>query len=139
MTCATEGCTNEPLGASPWCAECQLPDPGRPKAGKVGGAHPGTAKEAAQRARYRVGTQKARLLDAVARAGDRGLTNAEAAGPLGCSRNQTATRMGELVEDGWVEKARAAGGGIVQRATDASGEYHGEVYVLTAAGKAQRP
>lgn len=112
-----------------------LADPARPVEGKVGHDHPDTAHEAAAEVRYAVGSQKQRLVEALAQVGFVGLTNAEAAVHLGLSRNQTATRMGELHEDGWAEVPINPEGEPVIRATDPEGRYHGEVHVLTTAGR----
>jgi hypothetical protein len=111
----------------------ELPRPDRPVDGKVGKDHPDTSKQAARFVRYAVGTQKAQLLDYVRDGGPDGVTCAEVAGLIGISRNQCATRMGELRDDGWVEpKLGLQGEPVTRVATITSkGETRGVVHVLT--------
>lgn len=78
-------------------------DPDEERSGKVGRDHPATSKDAAVRARPGFATERALVLDYIASKGDDGATAAEVADALGRSRNQIATRCGELRETGWVE------------------------------------
>lgn len=84
-----------------------LPDPTTPRAGKVGRMHPATSRTAAELVAPRAGSKRARILDllyANHSRGDRvGMTAAEIGDALGPSRNECATRLGELREQGWVE------------------------------------
>lgn len=111
-----------------------LPDASRPTIGATGHGHPDTSRRAAVLGQVRFGTQKARLLSLIAGAGGDGMTAAEAAKRLGLSRNQTATRLGELREDGWVVRLETADGKYVERATDTLGNT-GIVHVLSDDGR----
>lgn len=82
--------------------------------GKVGAGHPSTSRRAASRVRR--GTQLSALLAVVVTAGDDGVTCFEATSPMrtmlgrtDLSRNQVATRMGELAERGLVTRRIAPG------------------------------
>lgn len=114
-----------------------LPDPARPVDGKVGRDHPETSQHAAKLMRYKIGSQKSALLKLIADAEPHGVTNAEAAPVLNMSRNQCATRMGELRDDGWVEaKLDATGAKLTRVATiTAHGETRGVVHVMTIEGR----
>lgn len=113
-----------------------LPDPHRPVDGKAGRTHPSTSKRAAANVRYKVGSQKAKLVEALRLAGIAGLTAAEAAHFIGRSRNQTATRLLELHEDGWADFARDVNNKIIERPTDDNGNM-GRVHILSLLGRAE--
>jgi hypothetical protein len=63
-----------------------------------------------------------------------GMTAAEVAAAVGLSRNQTATRLGECREVGFVEWARGEDGRVEERETNASGDT-GRVQRLTRLGR----
>jgi len=84
----------------------ELPDPGDER---LGGFHapksgaPETEREAAIDVYPRSGTQRRRVLEAIAAAGDAGMTDDELTLELGICR--AAARRCELKGDGWVEDA----------------------------------
>lgn len=108
------------------------------RGGKVGRRHPDQSKRAA--ASVESGTQQAELL-AIVGWSSVGVTCAEAAGPLSTavghtiSRNQTATRMGELVEKELVEPLKNPDGSGAKRVTGRDNE--GQVWILTVAGRVE--
>lgn len=120
-------------------------DPGQVGGAPVGHNHPTTSAEAA--GRVKVGSQQAALLAILAEVGEHGSTCA-AAKPLlsdimerDISRNQTATRMGELGERGLAERtwlgADEDGRPIYEeRPTDTTGNT-GAVWRITEAGLAE--
>lgn len=110
--------------------------PTRPQEGKVGASHPSTAKRAAMGMRLKSGSQRQQIVHAVALRGDAGMTAAQAAEIIHRSRNQTAARILELHEQGWLTFAVDGAGNIEERATDADGN-KGRVHVLTPAAWAQ--
>lgn len=99
--------------------------------GRVSAAHPETSQKAARRVsnRVRFGTQRHRCMDALA---DGALTAAEVADRIGLSRNQTATRLGELREAGFVAYL-VMNGARVTRPTGPNDE--GLLHRLTTAGR----
>lgn len=105
--------------------------------GKVSPDHPVTSHDAADF--VKLNGQRAILLALVVEAGLHGLNNAEAAPKLSerlgraISRNQTATRMGELREKELVQRQRVDGV-VVLRTT--GGRFRGEVHEATDAGRA---
>lgn len=102
--------------------------------GKVGADHPDTSRRAARSVsnRARFGTQRFKVLAALA---GHPMTAAEVAAAIGVSRNQTATRIGECHEVGWVEYLSAPSGEVVTRSTSA--DARGRVHRLTPAGHAE--
>lgn len=114
------------------CRTCRekaaLPDPTAPQLGKFGAGHPETSRRAAVLAYPRSGSQRAAILDAMAHrlseGQPEGLTAYEASAIIGRSPNQTATRMLELREQGWIrhngqERATTPGNtGLVHVFTD---------------------
>jgi hypothetical protein len=94
--------------------------------GKVGNAHPETSRRAAATLRW--GTQRYKVLAALALSPK---TSAELAPYLNRSRNQTATRVLECREAGFV-RAHTIDGHNVTRATGPMDD--GQVWALTPAG-----
>lgn len=84
-------------------------------AGQVGRDHPATSKQAARSMRF--GSQRHTVLGVVIGTPS---TAAEVADRLGLSRNQVATRLGELRQAGYVTWATDDHGRIVERATGPS-------------------
>lgn len=112
-----------------------LHDPADDRDVKVGADHPETAVVAARGMRLKAGSQRQRIVAEAARHGQVGITAAEAAVAIDSSRNQTAARMLELRELGWLEYL-VEEGDYVDRATDTKGN-RGRVHVLTAQGAAE--
>lgn len=79
-----------------------LPEPTR----FLMGAHHRTAGDtelaAATKVAPKAGTLRRQVLDAIAAAGDHGLTDWQIHEHLGCRLYSAAPRRGELVRDGWV-------------------------------------
>lgn len=96
-----------------------------------------TSQTAALAAWPRAGSARARVLEAITRAGDRGVTDDELLDRLdGMSPNTLRPRRGELVTAGWVRAATREDGRPLTRASG-----HGNpatVWVLTDAARAQR-
>lgn len=73
--------------------------------GRARKTDPATSKAGASDVAYRSGTQKAKLLQAYAQAGDRGLTDEEAAELAGLNmRSCFWKRCGELRQDGYISE-----------------------------------
>lgn len=104
---------------------------GRP--GKVGRSHPETSQRAARRPsnRIRFGTQRWQVLETLRHDGRQ--TAAEIAAEVGLSRNQTASRLHELREVGFVRCARDSDGQLLLRATGPKD--WGQVQEITEAGR----
>jgi hypothetical protein len=102
------------------------------KPGAVGKEHPPTAQRAARRKTNieHFGTQRYRALYWLA--GHTDATAAETAPYVKVSRNQCATRLGELREDGLVEWVRDERGDIITRPTGPRDD--GQVQRITALG-----
>jgi hypothetical protein len=86
-----------------------LPDPGRNTVGKFHAPRsdaPETEREAALAVYPRTGTARRRVLDAIALAGDRGMTDEELSLSLELRLYTAAPRRHELLEDGWVEDSQ---------------------------------
>jgi len=97
--------------------------------GQVGRKHPETSRRAAKDPRF--GTQKYRCLEVLSR----GARNAaDVARAVGVSPNQTATRLGELREDGFVTYSRDEEGTILEGPTG-RGEHSGRVQEITDLGR----
>ena len=92
---------------------------------------PETERKAAFTVMPRTGTQRRMVLDAIAAAADRGMTDFEVSVALGnvTHRWVLATRRGELEAGGWVENSGRV------RKTDTGSD--AVVWVLTEAGRAQ--
>lgn len=103
-----------------------LPDPEDPKPGKAGRDHPPTSKQSAQRGAPGFATQRGIVLAYVATR-SRGATAAEVADAHGWSRNQIATRLLELREQGWLQHAIEDGEPVVR---STGGGHSGLVHVL---------
>jgi hypothetical protein len=99
--------------------------------GKVGNAHPETSRRAAATLRW--GTQRYQVLAALT---DAPQTSAELSLILNRSRNQTATRVLECREAGFVVAQTDDGGCPVTRPTGPSDE--GQVWCITPAGRVAR-
>ena len=115
-----------------------FPAPDEARVGKVGHRHPATSREAAYLCRPSFASQRAVVLVAVAVAGEYGVTVAAIADAMGVSRNQIATRMGELREQGWVKRAVAGidvNGDLLYRQRATGPSTHGIVHVLNPAAK----
>lgn len=110
--------------------EPDLPD------GSVGWSHPETSRAAAKSPanRVRFGSQRYLILDLLAGGGP--MTAADIAERLGASRNQTATRLGECRDAGWVDYARDSWGRVITAPTSADSE--GMVQEITQAGRRAR-
>lgn len=82
------------------------PDPGANRVGASHSGDPDTSRQAARANAPRSGSQRRRVLDAVAAAGARGVTAEEVAAATGmrsgASGNSAAKRLSELKADGWV-------------------------------------
>lgn len=109
-----------------------LSDPGQPSLGKF--QAPGTAAEtqrlAAVQAYPATGTWRRRVLAAVARAGERGMTDEELQDALHLNPSTERPRRVELVEGGWVEDSG-------RRRRTRSGRA-AAVWMLTTAARAAR-
>lgn len=77
----------------------------------------------------RTGSQRRRVLDAIAEAGERGLTNEEIGKVPGIADTAHRTRRKELVEGGWVEDSGRV------RASDSGND--SIIWVLTERGRAK--
>lgn len=106
--------------------------------GAVSNAHPSTSRTSAYTPSnvLRFGTQRFRCLTALREAGPS--TAAKVAVLVGLSRNQTATRLGELRMDGFVAYCRDEHGGYVTEPTSqqVSRADEGIVQTITSAGAA---
>jgi hypothetical protein len=100
--------------------------------GQVGTLHPDTSHKAASHSIPRWGTQRYSVLGALITLGGTA-TAAEVAVNVNLSRNQTATRLGELREGGFVAYARDEAGARVSAPTGPTDE--GLVQVITPAGR----
>jgi len=98
--------------------------------GAVGRDHPETSRRAASLDAPRFGTQRHRVLAALVPGP---ATAAEVASSTGLSRNQTATRLGELRQGGFVAYLRTPGGTPVERRTGPRDT--GLVQMLTGLGR----
>lgn len=98
--------------------------------GKVSAAHPQTSHDAA---RLQFGSQRFRVLRTIKAAGVVGATAAEVAAVHSLSRNQTATRLMELREWGFIEYRADNRGNPIKRATGPKAE--GLVQFITQAGR----
>ncbi len=78
------------------------PEPSTNTPGKVGREHPETAKKAADRIQPATGTQRQRVLTALAEVTD-GMTDEELQSVLTMNPSSQRPRRIELVEQGWVE------------------------------------
>lgn len=107
-----------------------------PIPGAVGHNHPETSRAAARSAanRVRFGSQRYRILELLTITGP--MTAAQIADRLGTSRNQTATRLGECRDAGWVDYARDSWGQVITAPTSADAE--GMVQEITEAGHLAR-
>lgn len=102
-------------------------------AGQVGSDHPVTSHKAATIPLPRFGTQRHHALRALAHYGPS--TAAEVAHRIGVSRNQTATRLGELRKGGLVAYLRdPESGERIERETGPSGDT-GLVQTITEEGR----
>lgn len=121
-------------------AEFTDPDGGTPVLpspddNRVGAFHapasgaPVTERRAAVLAYPNTGTGRRKVLDAIAAAGERGMTDDEVAGETGMYRYSAAPRRNELLRDGWVEDSGRT------RTNERGGQ--SEVWVLTDAGRSQ--
>lgn len=81
----------------------KLPSPDDVRIGKFQAEPHPTALRGAVKVYPRSGTQRRLILDAIAAAGERGLTHDEIAAVPGVADTAHRTRKTELVEDGWVE------------------------------------
>jgi hypothetical protein len=79
------------------------PDPERPLIGRYHAHGPETERVAAARVRPRSGSQRAKVLDALRRAGETGVTDYELWHNcrIGARPHVPATRREELIADGW--------------------------------------
>ena len=104
-----------------------------PAPGAVGTDHPETSRAAARSApnRLRFESQRANVLAALLDHGP--ATAAATADRLGISRNQIATRLGELRAIGWVDYARDSRGAVLIAPTSSDSE--GMVQEITLAGE----
>ena len=93
-----------------------------PPPGQVGHDHPETSHAAARSApnRLKFNSQRFRILEVLAAHGP--ATAAQVADRLGMSRNQTATRLGECRDAGWVDYARNSSGKVITAPTSSDGE-----------------
>lgn len=120
-----------PPPAGPSLFDSPLPDPASPIPGKIGHTHPDTSVTAARLVAPKAATQRGQILALAYERGDLGFIAADAATRIGRSRNQTAARMLELREQGWLTYLPDGKGGHVKRRTE--GENESLVHVLTAA------
>jgi len=104
-----------------------------PAPGAVGIDHPETSRAAARSApnRLRFKSQRANVLAVLLDHGP--ATAADIADRLGISRNQIATRLGELREVGWVDYARDSWGKVITAPTSSDSE--GMVQEITLTGE----
>lgn len=104
-----------------------------PQPGAVGADHPETSQAAARSTpnRLRFKSQRANVLVALLDHGP--ATAADIADRLGISRNQIATRLGELRTIGWVDYARDSWGKVITAPTSSDAE--GMVQEITLAGE----
>lgn len=112
-----------------------LVDPTGPQALPTGHDHPDTSRRAAEMAAPRAGSQRALLLDLALEVGEVGMTAYEAAVTIDRSPNQTATRLQELRDQGWLEYATDEAGNRLERATTPGSS--GLVQRLSAGGREQ--
>jgi len=110
------------------CTECGRPLGDLEAAGKVGTAHPHTSYKAAVAPRF--ATQRYRVLEVLRDFGQ--ATTAAIADEMRMSRNQTATRVGELREGGYVTFVLDEDGKVACLPTGPSAD--GRVLQLTPAG-----
>jgi hypothetical protein len=96
-------------------------DPDVVMPGKVGAGHPDTSRAAARFGAPGFASERARVLLVIAGA-EHGCTAAEVASMTGGTRSQSAARMLELREQGWIVRRRDADGQLVKRRTSAVGE-----------------
>lgn len=101
--------------------------------GKVGRNHPETSRRTAKSPINRIkwGTQRHNTLLALAEYGP--MTAAEVADCIGVARNQTATRLQECRESGWVAYSVDHAGNRIERKT--SEDAWGLVQEITEAGR----
>ena len=114
-----------------------LPDPTETIPLPSGAGHPDTSRKAAELAApragsQRAGSQRALLLDMAQELGEIGMTAYQAAVTIDRSPNQTATRMQELREQGWLEYKLDEHGNRMERPTTPGPT--GLIQVMTAAG-----
>lgn len=109
--------------------DLDLPNPGRPLLGRHHREATDTEAAAATKVAPRSGTLRRRVLDAIAAAGDFGLTDWQIHETLGCRLYSAAPRRGELVRDGWVQDSGR------RRETDSGTS--AIVWVLTPEGRQQ--
>lgn len=104
-----------------------------PQPGAVGTDHPETSQGAARAVpnRLRFKGQRANVLAVLLEHGPS--TAADVADRLGISRNQIATRLGELRAIGWVDYARDSWGKVITAPT--SSDSDGMVQEITLAGE----
>lgn len=109
-----------------------LPNPDRVTIGAFHGpaaGAPETERRAALEVYPRTGTCRRRVLDAIALASERGMTDEELSLELRMRLYTAAPRRNELLNDGWIEDSGA------RRPTTTGAR--ATVWVLTAAGRAQ--
>lgn len=105
-----------------------LPDPGENRDGAHHSDAGDTELAAAKAVFPKTGTQRRRVLGAIAATHDRGATDWEITRILGLFRTAAGARRNELMHDGWVEDSG------VRRVDEESG-MAGIVWVLSEAGR----
>jgi len=112
-----------------FCTAAHLPDPTSNQLGPWHAGDPGTSRAAALNNYPRSGTQRARVLSAIAAAGDHGATDYELGQALDLKVWVAGTRRGELMRDGWVHATPTT------RPTDSGNA--ATVWTLTPAARAK--